>query len=87
MVRTNMAVGHDGQLPGAVQPSKSEENKKRRIKIEADSAPVVDTMSSKVGIDRKDWNTKNLSQRLVVDAGCAVAAGFGVAPIVSMVDK
>lgn len=49
-----------------------------------------DTMA-KMGIMEKSgkggWNTKNLSQRLVVDAGCAVAAGSLVAPIVSMVDK
>ena len=83
-----MAVGQcDGQLLGAVQPSKSEEKKNKTIQIQAGSAPVVDTMSNKVGKDMKDWNTKNLSQRLVVDAGCAAAAGFGVAPIVSMVDK
>ncbi|USW54203.1 hypothetical protein Slin15195_G075220 [Septoria linicola] len=45
-------------------------------------------MASKVAEkDIKDWNTKNLSSRLMVDAGCAAAAGFLVAPIVSMVDK
>ncbi|KAF2217575.1 hypothetical protein CERZMDRAFT_108268 [Cercospora zeae-maydis SCOH1-5] len=37
--------------------------------------------------DVKDWNTKNLGQRLAVDAGCAAAAGALVAPVVSMVDK
>lgn len=71
----------------AVELSKGREEKKN-IKIEAGSAPVVDTMSKKtVGKDVKEWNTKNLSQRLVVDAGCAATAGFLVAPIVSMVDK
>jgi hypothetical protein len=34
-----------------------------------------------------EWNTKNLSQRLAVDAACGVAAGCLVAPVVSMVDK
>jgi len=80
-----------------------EENQLKMIKMEGEGVagaappPVVigggdggDTMA-KMGIMEKSgkggWNTKNLSQRLVVDAGCAVAAGSLVAPIVSMVDK
>ena len=37
--------------------------------------------------DSKEWNTKNLSQRLLMDTICAGTAGGLVAPIVSMIDK
>lgn len=37
--------------------------------------------------DSKEWNTKNLSQRLLMDTVCAGTAGGLVAPIVSMIDK
>ncbi|EME38445.1 hypothetical protein DOTSEDRAFT_140832 [Dothistroma septosporum NZE10] len=43
-----------------------------------------------MGVIKKEateWNTKNISQRLMVDASCAVAAGAIVAPVVSMIDK
>lgn len=39
------------------------------------------------GLKGRKWNTRNLGQRLAVDAACAASAGFLVAPIVSMVDK
>lgn len=37
--------------------------------------------------DSKEWNTENLSQRLLMDTICAGTAGGLVAPIVSMIDK
>ncbi|KAF7195245.1 putative membrane protein [Pseudocercospora fuligena] len=52
------------------------------------SAPILETMGGGGALKGKEqWNTKNLSQRLVVDAGCAIAAGAAVAPIVSMIDR
>ncbi|KAI5365991.1 hypothetical protein Slin14017_G036310 [Septoria linicola] len=86
-----MAAGpEDQQLPESVRRCEEKEMRSNtnNMKIEAFSAQVVDTMASKVAEkDIKDWNTKNLSSRLMADAGCAAAAGFLVAPIVSMVDK
>ncbi|CAK1364075.1 unnamed protein product [Cercospora beticola] len=89
------AEAEDPQHLEAAQNSKQNKEKREayqesrnNIAIQASSAPVVDTMTNSIAEkDVKDWNTKNLSQRLVVDAGCAAAAGALVAPIVSMVDK
>lgn len=86
-----MAAGlEDQQHRDTAQHSNSKHRISER-QFEANSAPVIDTNPTRWAKERvkemKDWNTKNLSQRLVVDAGCAVAAGAAVAPVVSMIDK
>ncbi|PPJ49682.1 hypothetical protein CBER1_02164 [Cercospora berteroae] len=88
------AEAEDPQHLEAAQNSKQiqqqgyQKGSRNNIAIQASSVPVIDTMTNAIAEkDVKDWNTKNLSQRLVVDAGCAAAAGALVAPIVSMVDK
>lgn len=62
-------------------------------RYQAQSAPVVDTARQAVvdlknvaGV-KKEWNTKNLGQRLAVDAMCAGAAAGSVAPVICMIDK
>lgn len=65
-------------------------------KVEAGAPAVVDTKTPKLDLGKmpglkqkeaREWNTKNIGQRLVVDAGCAAAAGSMVAPVVSMIDR
>lgn len=60
--------------------------------VEANSPAVLDTASWDIMAlskqkEKREWNTKNLGQRIAVDAGCAVAAGTMVAPVVSMIDR
>lgn len=56
--------------------------------------PVVDTngyqrlpSAPKLGLKETGWNTKNLSGRLMGDAGAAAAAGGLVAPVITVIDK
>lgn len=37
--------------------------------------------------EKKQWNTKNLGQRIAIDAMSAGSAGGLVAPIICMIDK
>ena len=78
-----MAAGlGDQQHRDTVQQSES-----KRSDFETNSsAPILETMGGELK-GKEQWSTKNLSQRLVVDAGCAIAAGAAVAPVVSMIDR
>ena len=91
-----MAVGA-GEPQGFVGDEKMESNGKiingQEKMYQAKSAPVVDTARSTVvelknvaGV-KKEWNTKNIGQRLGVDAMCAGAAAGSVAPVICMIDK
>lgn len=67
----------------------------------AGDRPVIDGMEKKIkalpavdlknvglkDVPKKEWNTKNLGQRLGVDVACAATAGGMVAPIICMIDK
>ena len=48
---------------------------------------MVNIQEKAKGVEKKEWNTKNLSSRLLVDAGSAATAGGLVAPVIMMVDK
>lgn len=85
-----MGVGAGGQQRAV---SGGIEEEAERSVVKANSAPVLDTASIPLGgimglkqKEKREWNTKNLGQRLAVDAGCAAAAGSLVAPVVSMID-
>ena len=65
-------------------------------RIQARAPPVIDTekdsLLEKVGLTKKEdgkkeWNTRNLSSRLGVDAMCAGAAAGLVSPLIMIVDK
>jgi hypothetical protein len=53
------------------------------------SSPVTPPapLTAATETQQKGWNTKNLGQRIAVDAMSAAMAGGLVAPIVSMIDK
>ena len=78
-------------------PAASSASTERKDESVITQAPaVVDTQSvpnlKKVGIsvkekEPKQWNTKNLSSRLAVDAASAATAGGLVAPIITVIDK
>ena len=81
-------------VPGSIERAGKEE----KI-VEASSAPVVDTAGPSIPVpwdidimkplkeSGREWNTRNLGQRLAVDAACAASAGAMVAPVVSMIDR
>ncbi|QIX01046.1 hypothetical protein AMS68_006563 [Peltaster fructicola] len=57
-----------------------------------DTRPMVNLPVKIPGValkERKEaqWNTKNLVQRILVDAACAGSAGGLVAPVICMIDK
>ena len=94
-----MGVGASGReaVAGDIERAGGREQKTQTV--EANSAPVVDTAGPSILLPKIDimnplkesaekaLNTKNLTQRLVVDAGCAASAGALVAPVVSMIDR
>ena len=85
-----VAAAEDLQRPVVAVQSRTRGSEE---KIEQNTAKVVEAipvwdLKSKMGmLKREEWNDKNLSSRLMVDAGCAVTAGVTVAPVVSMIDK
>lgn len=54
--------------------------------LQKDTGKTLDVKKA-IGMKQESWNTKNLGQRLIVDAACAATAGGLVAPIVSIIDK
>ena len=78
-------------------PATSLASTERKDETAVAQAPaVVDTQAlpnlKKVGVsikekEPKQWNTKNLSFRLAVDAASAATAGGLVAPIITVIDK
>jgi hypothetical protein len=81
-----MVAGLGDQHPVVNPQSKST----AAVETGNNSSPVGSILPSKEILPQAnmpEWNTKNLGQRLAVDAACGATAGFLVAPIVSMVDK
>lgn len=37
--------------------------------------------------EKREWNTKAMGQRMMVDAACAATAGGLVAPLITTIDK
>ena len=85
-----MGAGAEEQQP---VPAEKREGEQR---VQALAAPVIDTdkenVLHKLGVKKKDdkskdWNMKNLSSRLGVDALCAFVAAGSVSPVIMTVDK
>lgn len=75
-----------GAAVGEPQGSVAEVSRSNGVdgKILETKLPVVDLKSV---TQKKEWNTKNIGQRLGVDIACAATAGGLVAPVICMIDK
>lgn len=86
-----VAAAEDLQRPVIAVQSRTVGGAEEKIETDTRTVPIpVWDLKSRMGQlqkDAREWNTKNISQRLAVDAACALTAGVTVAPVVSMIDK